>query len=153
MIRSSVGRGFSLANGKVRTNYKKRIRLKDFVYKGNYRYFITLCTFRKQNIFIESSLVSWLTDVLRRQSKSFKFKVWAYCFMPNHLHILIEGEDDNSDMKRFISSFKQYTGFHYKKKFGERLWQINFYEHILRREEDTIGVAHYIFNNPVRKVG
>jgi putative transposase len=150
-LKTSVGQGFSLANRKLQTNYKKRIRLKNFDYKGCYRYFVTLCTSRKQNIFCKGSSVFWLTNVLRRQSKSFKFKVWAYCFMPNHLHVLIEGKDDNSDMKKFISSFKQYTGFHYKNKFGERLWQINFYEHVLRREEDTIGVAHYIFNNPVRK--
>ncbi|UJS17719.1 MAG: hypothetical protein L3J17_01345 [Candidatus Jettenia sp.] len=32
-----------------------------------------------------------------------------------------------------------------------RLWQINYYEHILRSDEDTRSVAYYIFNNPVRK--
>ena len=26
-----------------------------------------------------------------------------------------------------------------------------YYEHVLRREEDTMNVARYIFNNPVRK--
>ena len=31
------------------------------------------------------------------------------------------------------------------------LWQINYYEHVLRKAEDTKGVAYYIFNNPVRK--
>jgi hypothetical protein len=27
----------------------------------------------------------------------------------------------------------------------------NFYEHVLRKEEDTLSVAYYILNNPVRK--
>lgn len=71
--------------------------------------------------------------------------------MPDHLHLLIEGKDSNSDMKRFISSYKQYTGYHYKKKTGVSLWQINFYEHVLRKEEETMNVANYIFSNPVRK--
>ena len=31
------------------------------------------------------------------------------------------------------------------------LWQENYYEHILRKDEDTISVVKYILNNPVRK--
>jgi putative transposase len=131
--------------------YKKRIRLKDFDYKGCYRYFITLCTFDKRPIFKESSIVTSLIDILREKSESFAFKVWAYCFMPDHLHILIEGKDSNSDLKQFISTYKQYTGFYYKKDTALPLWQINFHEHVLRKEEDTMTIAYYIFDNPVRK--
>ena len=130
---------------------KKRVRLEDFNYKGFFRYFVTICTYNKECVFKNDLLVEWLTDTLREKSNSFGFKVWAYCFMPDHLHLLIEGKDSNSDMKRFISSCKQSTGFSYKKKTGLPPWQINYYEHVLRREEDTIDVARYIFNNPVRK--
>jgi putative transposase len=131
--------------------YKKRTRLKDFDYKGCYRYFITLCTFDKKTIFIDETLVSWLIDVLKEKSTSFGFRIWAYCFMPDHLHLLIEGKSNESDLKQFVSSYKQYTAFHYKKRYRRELWQINFYDHVLRKEEDTINVANYIFNNPVRK--
>jgi len=131
--------------------YKKRIRLKDFNYKGCYRYFITLCTHNKMPIFKDNASVRLLIDILRDKSVSFGFKVWAYCFMPNHLHLLIEGKDSNSDMKRFVSAYKQYTGFYYKKKNCLSLWQTNFYEHVLRKEEDIKDVAYYIFSNPVRK--
>lgn len=54
-------------------------------------------------------------------------------------------------MRRFISSYKQSTGYYYKKETGDLLWQINFYDHVLRKEEDTISVAYYILGNPVRK--
>lgn len=132
--------------------HKKRVRLKDFDYKGFFRYFVTICTYNKEWVFEDDLLlVEWLTDILREKANSFGFKVWAYCFMPDHLHLLIEGKDTNSDMKRFISSYKQSTGFSYKKKTGSPLWQINYYEHVLRRQEDTIDVARYILNNPVRK--
>jgi len=141
-------------------SYKKRIRLKDFDYKGYYRYFITVCTFNKKQIFKDNPsdatlkgcpTVSWFVDTLREKSTSSGFKIWAYCFMPDHLHLLIEGTNSNSDMKRFISSYKQHTGYHYKKETKSPLWQINFYEHVLRKEEDTLSVAYYILNNPVRK--
>ena len=135
----------------MKNRYKKRIRLKHFDYTGSYRYFITICTINKKPIFTDSCLVNWFIEVLKEESKDFGFLVWACCFMPDHLHLLIEGKDENSHMKKFVSSYKQKTGFYYKKKYGTPLWQINYYEHVLRKNEDTRAVARYIFNNPVRK--
>jgi putative transposase len=132
--------------------YKKRTRLKEFNYKGLYRYFITICTFNKEQIFKDNpSIVTWLIDILREQSRTFRFKIWAYCFMPDHIHLLLEGDDVNSDLRKFISSFKQLSSFYYKTRIGKQLWQINYHDHVLRKEEDNINVAYYIFNNPVRK--
>lgn len=136
---------------KPNKNFKKRIRLREFDYEGNYRYFITLCTYGKKPIFSDKSLVSWLIDILKNESEKFGFKVWVYCFMPDHLHLLIEGKENNSNLKKFISSFKQKTGFYYKQKTRDQLWQINFHEHVLRKEENTMNVANYILGNPVRK--
>ncbi len=131
--------------------YKKRVHLKCFDYKGCYRYSITLCTYNKQAFFRDEKLANWLIETLKKKSRVFGFKVWAYCFMPNHLHLLIEGENDNSDLMKFISDYKQYTSYYYKEQSKKKLWQTNFYEHILRKEEQTTKVANYIFNNPVRK--
>jgi len=132
--------------------HKKRVRLRGFDYRGSFRYFVTICAYNKERVFKDDLfLVNWVTETLREKSSSFGFKVWAYCFMPGHLHILIEGKHNNSDMRKFISSFKQSVGFYYKKKTGLPLWQVSYYEHVLRREEDTTKVARYIFNNPLRK--
>ena len=131
--------------------YKKRTRLKDFDYRGYYRYFLTLCTSHKTPILGDASIVEWLTNVLVDKSKHHGFKIWAYCFMPDHLHLLIEGTTANSDMRRFISGYKQLTGFSLKKKIGQSLWQMNYFDHVLRKEEDTLNVTRYILNNPVRR--
>jgi REP element-mobilizing transposase RayT len=34
--------------------------------------------------------------------------------------------------------------------FKTRLWQRNYYEHIVRNERDLDSVREYIFNNPAR---
>lgn len=134
------------------TVYKKRTRLKDFEYKGRCRYFVTICTHDKKPVFNnDKALITWLIDALKEKAASSSFGIWAYCFMPDHLHLLIEGKGDDSDMKRFISLYKQHTSYYYKKETGLPLWQINYYEHVLRREEETLGTVKYIFNNPVRK--
>jgi len=135
----------------MKIKYKKRVRLKNFNYKGTYRYFITICTYNKGDVFTNPDMINWAVSALKTLSKKSGFAVWAYCLMPNHLHLLIEGIDDKADMRGFISLFKQQTGYEYKRRYGKRLWQINYYEHILRRNEDTMEIAYYIFNNPVRK--
>jgi putative transposase len=125
--------------------------MKVFDYKGQPRYFITQCTFNKKPLFTDEHLVKWLVDVLKIKSENFGFRIWAYCFMPEYLHLLIEGKCPDSDMKQFISSYKEYTDFHYKQKTEAALWQNYFYNRILRDEEGTINVAEDIFSNPVRK--
>ena len=99
--------------------YRKRPRLKDFDYKGCHRYFVTICTHNRIPIFKNDALVRRSIKILKDTSNNFGFKVWAYCFMPDHLHLLVEGISPDSDLKRFISSYKQYTGYHYKKHVAQ----------------------------------
>ena len=145
--------------------YRKRPRLKNFDYKGYHRYFVTICTHERNPIFKNDAMVRQLIRALKDTSKTFGFKVWAYCFMPDHLHLLIEGESPDSDLKRFISSYKQYTGYYYKKTVAQgfspaqslaqrknsKLWQPSYYDHVLRKDEDILSVARYVVDNPVRK--
>jgi REP element-mobilizing transposase RayT len=70
--------------------------------------------------------------------------------MPDHVHLLVEGRVPASDCRKFIARAKQYSGFHYQRMFGERLWQRYGYERVLRAEEETLAVARYIFQNPIR---
>ena len=57
-------------------------------------------------------------EILKIKSSALNFKVWAYCFMPDHLHLLLEGETKEADLKRLIVLFKQASGFGYKKNVG-----------------------------------
>jgi putative transposase len=143
--------------------YRKRPRLKDFGYKGYHRYFVTICTHNRIPIFKNDAFVRRSIKILKDISNNLGFKVWAYCFMPDHLHLLVEGGSSDSDLKRFISTYKQYTGYYYKDNdyvaqgFSPaqtkipKLWQPSYYDHVLRKDEDTLSVARYVVGNPVRK--
>jgi hypothetical protein len=63
---------------------------------------------------------------------------------------LIEGAGEQSDCRLFIARAKQFSGFHFKRKYGEPLWQRYGYEHVLRHDEATLSVARYIVENPLR---
>ena len=134
----------------IEIKFKKRLRLKSFCYRGRYRYFLTLHAF-EENILANDEVVKELLRYLRETSDRYGFAIWSYCFMPDHLHLLVEGIQDDSDLRKFVSMFKQRSGFHFRRRFGRRLWQINYFEHVLRKEEVSEQVMRYILENPVRK--
>ncbi len=125
-------------------------RLRDFDYKGSYAYFITCCTNQKKPHFKDKDIVGIMVDVLKETSQRFNFRVYAYCFMPDHLHLLVTG-GETSSLGEFMRFFKQKTSFMFKKREGNSLWQRSYYNHVLRKEETLRDVALYIFHNPVRK--
>ena len=131
--------------------FPKRPRLKNFDYKGTHAYFITILTKDHGMYFKKAEVVDNLANILLESAKSEKFKIFAYCFMPDHLHLLVVGEDDKSDLKKFISLFKQKSGYWFKKSNNENLWHTSYYDHILRKEESIEQVADYILGNPLRK--
>jgi putative transposase len=79
-----------------------------------------------------------------------QFDLLAYCFMPDHLHVLLRGREADSDLLGFVQRFKQITSFHFKRDTGEAPWQQSFYDHVLHGDEDVGVVASYIFENPSR---
>ena len=129
----------------------KRPRLKNFDYTGTYAYSITILTKDRIVRFKDSKVVGRLVSILTETARSEKFNVLAYCFMPDHLHLLVVGEVDQSNLKKFISLFKQKSGYWFKKNCTEDLWHSSYYDHTLRNDEDIEKVASYILQNPVRK--
>ena len=124
--------------------------LKSFDYLGFYRYFLTFCCHENQVLFTNDAAVDLVMSQLSRAAAVEQFAILAYCFMPDHLHLLAEGLAESSDGLRFIARAKQLSGFHYAHSFRRRLWQRYGYEHVLRGDEDTRRVARYILENPVR---
>ena len=78
------------------------------------------------------------------------FAILAYCFMPDHLHLLVEAQTETSNLLKFAHATKQRTGHEHRHRSSEPLWQKGYFEHVLRDEELTPVVAKYILANPVR---
>jgi putative transposase len=129
---------------------KRSRRLSNFSYIGQYRYSLTFCTNERRALFISDAPVQLVRSQILRAATEEPFAITAYCYMPDHLHLLVEGRTTTSDCKRFISRAKQYSGFYYKKEFRSRLWQRYGFERVLREHEPTLVVARYILNNPIR---
>lgn len=125
-------------------------RIPGFSYTGLQRYSLTVCVHGRRGLFAEQALVSGVLGEINRAARQCHFRIHVYCFMPDHVHLLVEGECDDADLKGFMKSWKQKTGFDYSRRTGDRLWQVGFFDHVLRSDESTRRHALYILGNPLR---
>ncbi|MCH8901264.1 MAG: pyridoxal-phosphate dependent enzyme, partial [Chloroflexi bacterium] len=124
-------------------------RLPTFDYTGPHAYSLTLNTAASHRAFVHGAAVHECLDDLNKACTRHEFVVRAYCFMPNHLHLLVEGSKASS-LILFMKYFKQLSSHRYKQRTGRALWHRSYYDHVLRHEDDLYVAAEYIWNNPVR---
>ena len=86
--------------------------LAQFSYVGNYRYSLRFCTDHRSRVFVADAPVALVLSQIRRVLTETGLALIAYCFMPDHVHLLIEGETDASDCRQFIARAKQSAGSH-----------------------------------------
>lgn len=100
---------------------------------------------------------------LEMQEKYINIKLHDYVIMPNHLHGVIEinnmqmeaGTRPAPTVSDFIRDFKSLTTLEYIKgvkkgiyqSFDKRIWQRNYYEHVIRNEKEYYKIVEYIRNN------
>jgi putative transposase len=125
-------------------------RLAGFDYVGRWRYFLTICTDRRQRHFLDPDLVHRSALQFLQCGEESDIEVTAYCFMPDHLHVLATGMAAESDVRLFVHVAKQRTAWAFKRIRGARLWQEGFHDRVLREEEPTEHVVAYLINNPLR---
>jgi putative transposase len=109
-----------------------------------------MCTFQRRQHFADFSVGEQVTAQLLRTAVRYDAELVAHCFMPDHLHVLVEGKSEQANSRKFADVFRQVSGFHFRKSEKGRLWQDGYYDHVLRDEEATLPVVRYIVLNPVR---
>jgi putative transposase len=128
----------------------KDIRLCPENYLGCRWYFVTVCALDRVSYFHGKALCGWVLRVLKEESARHSFFVRAFCLMPDHLHLLLQGSSLNADLLKFMNGFKQRTSYGFWARNQKTLWQVSFYDHILRDKDAPSDVAWYIWLNPVR---
>ena len=130
---------------------RKNIRLPNHLYElPSQTFSVTICTQDRRPIFRNQKWAKTLLYSLKTGLFSKQTGQYAFCLMPDHLHLLISSRGTN--LSTVLSAWKSYTG-HLLRKNGLEgsYWQRGFYDHALRKEEDAQRTAEYIVNNPVRK--
>ena len=113
---------------------------------------ITICTQNKQPVFHNLELGQACIHILEKTSYNNGTSVFAFCFMPDHVHILMS-PSSLCPIPSFVGRFKSLCANVGRTLFGleKSFWQKRYYDHFLRKEESLEQVVQYILNNPVRK--
>jgi putative transposase len=95
---------------------KSPAHLKTFDYRGLHRYSLTFCTDFRKRVFVDATSVTLVAHQILRAANQTHFAIIAYCFMPDHVHLVAEGTRDDSDLLRFIKLAKQLSGFSFRSR-------------------------------------
>lgn len=126
-------------------------RLPDEIYRGIQTVAFTLCIKGRSEYFTSSEQCIVFVDILLGSAKKFNCEIVVYLFMPDHCHFILEGIDENANALSAIKAFKQKSGYWLSQHEPEVKWQKDFYDHIIRKEENLRKQFDYILTNPVRK--
>ncbi|MFQ4146178.1 transposase [Chlorogloeopsis sp. ULAP02] len=151
-------------------HHRRSIRLKGYDYSQPGAYFITICTHQKECIFGEiideqmqlnhfGKIVQFHWCSLEKYYSHIQLD--EFVVMPNHFHgIIIINENIGIDeainnkktgIPEIIRGFKTFSARQINKSRhqpGMPLWQRNYYERIIRDEEELNQIKKYIINNP-----
>ncbi len=133
--------------------YHKSIRLKNYDYKTNGYYFITICTDYHNPYLKYGKIYQIVVAELALLSKRFQgIKIDYYTLMPNHIHMILILENSKYRLDQVIQAFKSITTLKSKQalklQIKRRLWQPNYYEHIIRDQKALYEIRKYIQENP-----
>ena len=150
---------------------RKNLRLKNYDYSQAGYYFITICT--KDRLGILGEIVVGSDDSVRppmmqaNKVGEIICECWSkineiyenvstdsFCLMPNHIHgIIVISEaygQSRPSLPKIIQGFKSVTTRMCFKYNYKRIWQGNYYEHIIRNQEEYEKIYEYIQTNPLK---
>ncbi len=126
-------------------------RLDAFEYIGFYRYHVRIATWNRVRHFMDGEVARMVRERLLTFAANHDVAINAYCFMPDHVHLLLAGRCPHAQLRTFIGAWKQNTGYAFRRmRTGARLWQPSYFDRVLREVEGNETVARYILENPVR---
>jgi len=106
---------------------------------------------QKQTVFHENHDYEKFMGILLKYKKRYKFKVYSFCLMPNHVHLIIQVVKPNSlgnIMKCINLSYAVYFNAKYN-KVGH-LWQGRYKSKIIGGGKYLLECVNYTEANPVR---
>ena len=131
---------------------------------------LTFSCYNKQKFLLSDRAYQWLIKAVERAREKHSFSLWAFIFMPDHVHLLIHPMDKEYDISQILKDIKSdtarkavkylkennpsglsklSTGQQYRKY---RFWQKGGgYDRNIIKESALVNSVRYIHNNPVRK--
>jgi putative transposase len=106
---------------------------------------------RKQLIFTEKTDYIKYFDLLRHYKKRYGFKLYGYCLMPNHVHLILQVKK-KGDLPKIMQGLNQTYTIWFNKTYGKvgHLWQGRYKNMVIQNNRYLFECIEYVEFNPIR---
>jgi putative transposase len=105
---------------------------------------------RRERVFFEEGDYALYRDLLAAACRKRGVAVWAYCLMPNHMHLILVPTDAAGLARALGETHRRYTGYvNARARQTGHLFQGRFGS-VVMDEEHLLAAARYVSLNPVR---
>ena len=104
---------------------------------------------RQQTFFGEDDYAAYV-ELMARWCGEEGVEVWAYCLMPNHVHLIAVPQSERALARAIGEAHRRYTRrINFREKWRGYLWQGRFASFVMD-EPYLIAAGRYVERNPVR---
>ncbi len=106
---------------------------------------------QKQKTFLDSEDYQKYIEILKHYRCKFWFRLFGYCLMPNHVHLIMKIRN-GSELQKIVQGLNQTYTIWFNKKYDKvgHLWQGRYKNMVIQNENYLIDCIEYIEINPVR---
>ncbi len=105
---------------------------------------------RRQKTFFSNKDYTTYIDLMAEWCNRCGVEIWAYCLMPNHVHLIAVPDNEDSLAKAIGEAHRRYTRhINFRKGWRGHLWQGRFASYPMD-EVYLMVAARYIELNPVK---
>ena len=105
---------------------------------------------RRQQIFFLDTDYSSYKNMLASACTSFGIDIWAYCLMPNHIHLIATPSNPNALAYGIGQAHMMYSAaINRRNSWSGHLWQGRFFS-VPLNETHLLSAVRYVELNPVR---
>ncbi len=119
---------------------------------NNSVYHIIIRGSQNQNVFFDDEDFSKFYHLFWKYKNKFSTKVYAYCFMSNHVHLLLDPGEFPNSLSKLMHGLAMSYALHLKYKYQKcgHIWQNRYKSFIVQKDEYLVNVISYIEYNPVK---
>lgn len=138
-------------------HHRRSIRLPGYNYSQPGAYFVTICT-DNRDLLLETERVQELVRSAWYALPA-RFPTIAldeFVIMPNHIHgiIILRGAASSAPtLGTVVRAFKSISAIEANNilgRLGQPFWQRNYYEHVIRNDDELNRIRQYIRDNPLK---
>ena len=113
-------------------------------------YHVTQRGNRRALTFFDDGDYALYRDLLAHAARRSGTQIWAYCLMPNHVHLIVVPVHSDGLRATFADAHRRYTSFiNARHRWTGHLWQ-GRYGAVAMDEAHLAAAARYVALNPVR---